>query len=447
MVDHANLLAEMLSQPELSSPDTEPLRNAFQKASERTLNAEIWSHVKARTDLHIYVTDQQGIVIYDSKNRAEGQDYSRWNDVWLTLKGEYGARSTQQNPKDPASSVMYVAAPVYRHRAGSDPEIVGVVSVGKANTSVQPFYELALSNIQSKAAWLLLAALIVGAFLSGWLSNSIRKLVNYARKLQQEERIDKPRIQDPDLDELAVAMTDLKDALDGKAYIESYLLNFTHEMKSPLTALGGAAELMSDASGEQQQRLASNIKQQSDRMRRLVDKVLALSRLENQSSLDQLKQVSITDTIQQVISESTLSAEKKQLRLIYQDTQPLMVTGDPLLLNQALSNLINNAIDFSPATSEVEITTEANADTLAIHVRDHGCGIPEYAEQQIWQRFYSLPRPDGGVKSTGLGLSFVQEIANLHHGEVSIKNHPDGGAEAVLTLPVEKLTQSSQSTH
>lgn len=112
------------------------------------------------------------------------------------------------------------------------------------------------------------------------------------------------------------------------------------------------------------------------------------------------------------------------------------VTGEAFLLRQALNNLLDNAIDFSPSGSEIVLTAKIEGPTLTLCLRDHGPGIPDYASERVFERFYSLPRPASGKKSTGLGLPFVREVAALHGGSIHLDNAGDGGAVATLTLPL-----------
>ncbi|KAE9788138.1 two-component system sensor histidine kinase CreC, partial [Escherichia coli] len=111
--DSATLLAEIARDDLLSGqPAQGNLARAFARLNNRPINANISGIVKNKNEYRVYLTDAAGKVVYDSSGQATGQDYSRWNDVWLTLRGEYGARSTQSHPDDPESTVMYVAAPV-----------------------------------------------------------------------------------------------------------------------------------------------------------------------------------------------------------------------------------------------------------------------------------------------------------------------------------------------
>ena len=114
MVDTSHVFASFL-EGEIREGRLDPdrFREAFKRAGARQFVAQIYSKTKTSLDLHVYVTDANGIVVFDSRDgRAEGQDYSQWRDVYLTLRGKYGARSTKEDPNDPASSVLYVAAPI-----------------------------------------------------------------------------------------------------------------------------------------------------------------------------------------------------------------------------------------------------------------------------------------------------------------------------------------------
>ena len=108
--------------------------------------------------------------------------------------------------------------------------------------------------------------------------------------------------------------------------------------------------------------------------------------------------------------------------------------GDRFLLGQAVSNLLENAIDFSPDGGAIELRLVRQGPRLLLQVVDAGAGVPDFARDRVFERFYSLPRPDGG-RSTGLGLSFVREVAVLHGGAARLVNLDAGGAMAELSLP------------
>ncbi|MFO0205125.1 MAG: ATP-binding protein, partial [Betaproteobacteria bacterium] len=128
-------------------------------------------------------------------------------------------------------------------------------------------------------------------------------------------------------------------------------------------------------------------------------------------------------------------AARRDVRIETALDERLQVSGDAFLLQRAIANLLRNAVDFAPAGSVVTLAVDRQHDEAPVTVRDHGPGLPEFAHERIFEKFYSLPRPDTGRKGTGLGLAFVREVAGLHGGRVRLANHPQGGALATLTLP------------
>src|SRR5262245_18596430 len=135
LVDTANVLAELATPDFLAGRinDGEFARRV-RALHGRNVDARIWGLRKHGTSYRIYVTDARGIVVFDSVGRDLGKDYSRWNDVYLTLRGRYGARSTATDPNDDASSVMHVAAPLHDAQG----RIIGVLTVAKPNRAIAP---------------------------------------------------------------------------------------------------------------------------------------------------------------------------------------------------------------------------------------------------------------------------------------------------------------------
>jgi two-component system sensor histidine kinase CreC len=114
---------------------------------------------------------------------------------------------------------------------------------------------------------------------------------------------------------------------------------------------------------------------------------------------------------------------------------PAPVEGDAFLLRQSLVNLLDNAADFAPAGTALEVAIRRDDAHWVVTVADRGPGVPDYALDRAFERFYSLPRPGGGSRSSGLGLCFVAEAATLHGGSAALANREGGGAVASLRLP------------
>ncbi len=398
----------------------------------QSLNANISGVRKKTFDYRIYVTDAKGIVVYDSLHRDVGKDFSRWNDVKRTLQGKYGARSTREDPADDSSSVMHVAAPV---RDGQT--VIGVLTVAKANQRMEPFIEASQASIL-RQGWLLLGlSFLIGLGVTWWLSRSIERLNRYATAVAAGERAALPEVGGGELGELGQSLETMREKLDGKQYVESYVHTLAHEMKSPLAAIRGAAEILEgDPPEADRRRFVANIDAQSARLAQMIDKMLALASVEYRQVLENTELLALRELLTDAVDTIAPRMAKKQVefQVDAEPTLPLL-RGDRFLLRQAIANLLDNALDFAPAGSIVRIVIERQQAQLVLRVSDQGPGVPDYARERVFERFYSLPRPDG-ARSSGLGLSFVREVADLHGGSIALVNREGGGAIAELRLPV-----------
>lgn len=432
LVDTANLLAEIATEDMPSGKlDTGKFAAAFERYRAREPHADIWGFKKDSLDLRVYITDARGIVVYDSEAQEIGQDYSRWNDVYLTLHNEYGVRSTLQDPNDSRSTMMHVAAPIVR-----DGQMLGVLTVAKPTLSVQPFIDRSRSRVERAGWWLMGGALAIGLLFTWWLTRSIGLLRRYAREVSLGKKTKLPEMNSSELAELGRALAEMREKLDGREYVENYVHHLAHEMKSPLTALIGSAELL-DENMPQAERatFTVNIREQSRRLRDMLDKLLALAKVEHRTALEEAAPIELRALADNAIADHAIQLQQRNItceNLIPPDAR---VTGEAFLLHQALANLLLNAIDFSPTGGCIQLLLETAARQHTFIVRDQGAGIPDYALPRIFERFYSLARPNTQRKSTGLGLPFVKEVAALHGGEVSLCNLPKGGVEARLVLP------------
>ncbi len=402
----------------------------------RTPNARVWDIVKNTLDHRVYITDAQGIVLFDSTGQAVGQDYSRWNDVYLTLRGQYGARTTRENPDDERTSVMYVAAPI---RDGE--RIIGVLSVAKPGSSVQPYVDRAEAQLRRAAAVLVAVSLTVGLAFSWSLARSINRLAAYARAAAEGQRLAVPRNGGPELRALAEAVETMRDRLEGRDYVERYVHALTHEMKSPLAAIAGAAELLRDAlPTPQRERFAGLVTGEAGRLQQMIERLLALATVEQRRELQEQQHIPLSPVVKELLASRTPIIARKRLRIDQRIPQDAALLGERFLIAQAIGNLLDNALDFSPEQGVVTVDADAEGDAWRMTVANTGSAIPDYARDRLFERFYSLPRPDTGRKSTGLGLAFVREVAQLHGGTITVDNMLDAqgkvsGVTAQLTLP------------
>lgn len=433
LVDAANVLAVMAADDLKSGhiADGQFVRD-LALAQRRELNATVWQFPKRSIDYRISITDARGIVVYDSMGRDVGRDNSRWNDVYRTLRGEYGARSSPATPGDEEHTVMHVAAPI---RDGD--ELIGVLTLSQPNETFEPFIAASQRNIMRRGGWLIGLSALIGLLMTWWLMRGINRLNRYAQAVSAGERVPPLPARRDEIGDLGRAVETMRRKLEGKAYVEQYVQSLTHEMKSPLAAIRGAAELLQESLPEEdRKRFAHNIQTQEQRLTETIDKLLALAEVEQHGWLQKLEPVNVASLLTESGEDvsAKLAASGLVLSLDVHDQQAT-VQGDPYLLRQAVSNLLDNAIAFSPAGGTISLSSRTVDRHIEIRVADEGPGVPDYARDRVFERFYSLARPSTGLRSSGLGLPFVREVARLHGGEAELVSLEGSGALATLRLP------------
>jgi len=440
LVDTVQLLATLLERNTFNGViPTDDLERTLQDLSRRPVYARIFEIEKTRVDLHVYVTDRSGIVLFDSRGKDTGADYLPWRDVQLTLAGAYGARTSLADASDPQSAVMYVGAPIRERGAATDvmagDDIVGMVAVGKRIADFNPFIrnareKLLLVGLFSAAAFalLLLIAMV-------WLVRPFGLVADLWRAVRREggsplalgTRL---------LHALRSAFAETRDALAGRSYADEYVQTIAHELKSPLAAIRGAAELLREPMpDEARERFTGNIEEQVARSQALIERLLELSAIERRGALARGEELRLATLARSAQDELLPFAAQRRVSVQASLDERVRVQGDAFLLHRAIVNLLRNAVEFAPADSTVQIEVEEDGGNARLTVRDRGPGVPDFARDRIFDKFFSLPRPDSGRKGTGLGLALVREVAALHGGSVRLVNHPEGGALATLTLP------------
>jgi two-component system sensor histidine kinase CreC len=420
LIDTANILAELAADDLVKGRmDTGRFSVQVHNYAHRPIDAKIWGLNKQSLDYRVYVTDERGKVVFDSSNVAVGQDYSQWRDVALTLRGEYGARTTRAVQTDDKTSVMHVAAPI-KH----DGKLIGVLTVSKPNATVQAFIDRAERKILVSGFWLIFLSATVGVIVTLWVVSSIRKLRNYANEIESGKKIAMPHISG-ELGDLAKAMAAMRQRVEGREYIEAYVRALTHEFKSPLAAIRGAGELLQEPLPDHdRQSFANDVLLQTQRLQSMVDRLLELSKLEQRQELINPSHVVLADFLTDFVADAKINRPhiSIELKLGTESKQRCKAHIERDLLVLALNNLIDNAAAFSPVYSPIVIELKGRV----IAIQDQGIGVSDFAFDKLGQKFFSTVRPDGLTKGSGLGLAIAQQIMALHNGNMLMMNTKPG---------------------
>jgi two-component system, OmpR family, sensor histidine kinase CreC len=432
LVETAHLMASLLEARSAGGLDTTWLEPLFRDLYARRFEAEIFGIKKESVELRMTVVDAQGIVLFDSLGRHEGKDFSQWRDVRLALAGKYGARTSPDLDGDANTSVMVVAVPVR-----VDGRIVGAVSVAKPALSFGQFIEAARRKTLLVGLTSGVSVLLLAVFVSLWLVRPFGLVTDYLDDVRRQRRFDLRLLGRRTAGSIGAAFNEMRDAIAGRHYVADYVQTLTHELKSPLSAIRGAAELLREPGMPEadRQRFIANVGRETQRIQELVDRMMELTALERRRALGPTEPVALRPLLQDLAASAEASGAPRRLRVVLEEGSDVAVQGDALLLRRAVGNLLDNAIDFSPEGGTIALALTRKGRRVDVTVRDHGPGIPEFAGAKVFEKFFSLARPHNARKSTGLGLAFVKQIAQLHRGRVTLRNAERGGALATLNLP------------
>ncbi|WP_425324557.1 two-component system sensor histidine kinase CreC [Leptospira vanthielii] len=402
----------------------------FENTNKRSFKAKIYSLLKTNTDIQVYITNEKGIVIFDSENYREGLDYSKFNDVYLTLQGKYGARSSKLLDTE-GEGALFVASPIqYKN------QIIGVLTVIKPKTGVIPFIDEAKRKFWRISLLVASAIAILFSVLAYLIFRPILRLSQYVSSLRKKEKVVFPKIGIRELNELGKEVDLLVEEIEGKKYIESYVQTLTHEIKSPLSSILAAVELLQTHPNESK-RLTKNIQEEAKRIQNIIEQLLELSSLEGKKSISLDDKVLIYVLVEEVLSNFQSELQWKSIFVVIRCADTTWeVKGNRNYLYLAIKNLIRNSIDFASENNTINIEIHKEPDnSIKLSVMDEGHKIPDYALTRVTEKFYSLPRPTNNRKSSGLGLSIVNQIVDLHGGKLEIKNREPRGVTVSIQFP------------
>jgi two-component system sensor histidine kinase SenX3 len=218
-----------------------------------------------------------------------------------------------------------------------------------------------------------------------------------------------------------------------------FITNISHELKTPITALSLNSDALLEVKNEPDQvvRFADRIKQQAGRLNDLVQEIINLSKLQDADPLDVARNVNILDVVKEAIDQCETNAEARKISLNLEKTDAAIVLGNRDQLVMAVHNLIENAINYSSAGTNVTIVVEVIEDIVEITVKDQGIGIAQSEIDRIFERFYRVdPARSRATGGTGLGLSIVKHVAQNHGGEIKVWSAPGVGSTFSLRLPM-----------
>ncbi len=371
------------------------------------------------------VLDAKGWVVA-STGANLGVSLAELPEVRGALSGRYAAVARERHTDSPIPSVggisrrsavrVFTATPVF-----SDDGVIGVVRMSR--TSIDPLEALYVHRRTLFMALLgcFLLTVLVSRFLAQRILRPVREITAAAQAIARGDKVAiSPEGRVPaEVHDLSAALDSMRAQLSERAtWIAEFAANVSHELKTPLTGLRGAAELLRDdwegMSAEQRERFLGNIDKDAERMQRLVTRLLHLARIES------------SDVAPEAVPVRTyfqhLAARYEQVWLSLQPLTPETLRINPDHLESAVRNLLDNAVRHG-GEAPIELRVAPWREGIEVQVRDQGPGISARNQERIFDRFFTTERDGGG---TGLGLAIVQAVARTRGGSITFASGPEG---------------------
>ena len=220
-----------------------------------------------------------------------------------------------------------------------------------------------------------------------------------------------------------------------------FVANISHELKTPIGALSLLSEAVMEAKDDSESvtKFASRMQIEAKRLTDLVQEIIQLSRVQDSDPLHEAEVLLASDLIKEALDQCRTTADARKISLFFQESKDTYIQGDHDQMTMAINNLIENAINYSPAGTKVSVSTSAENGIISIAVSDQGIGIPEAEVERIFERFYRVdPARSRETGGTGLGLSIVKHVVTKHGGEISVWSSENVGSTFTIRLPIHE---------
>ena len=248
--------------------------------------------------------------------------------------------------------------------------------------------------------------------------------------------------------EVALVVDDLTEAKRVESVRRDFVANVGHEIKTPVGALQLLAEAALDAHDDPEavSRFVGRMQREAQRLSKLVQELLDLSRLQGGEPLPAANEVMVDAVVDEAIDRARLAAEVKGITIVRGGDADLFVQGDEGQLAIAVGNLLDNAVAYSGEGTRVAVGVHDRGEAVEIAVTDQGIGIEEEEQERIFERFYRVdPARSRETGGTGLGLAIVKHAIGNHGGEVSVWSQPGAGSTFTIKLPAVRRRSTPDS--
>ena len=337
-------------------------------------------------------------------------------------------------------AALYVAVPVIDDRAGRVGAVLLVVSVEDIFQSLAGVQETFLMY----SLLFGFTVIIVVFFSSNRLIVPLKRILRVVQKMTTGQFNQRITMQGHgEYAQLARAFNNMTEKLEQvEKTREEFVSNVSHELKTPLTAIKVLSESMlaqESVPEEMYREFLQDINSEVDRMTMINNDLLELVKIDQRERGLNIQPTSINDMVEDILNRLLPLADQKEIPLIYEDVRPVKIDADEMKLSLAISNIVENAIKYTPRQGTVRVVVDADHQFAYITVQDTGIGIVEEEQSKIFTRFYRVDKTrDRETGGTGLGLSITHSTVLLHNGTVRVSSKINEGSTFTVRIPIRR---------
>lgn len=389
-------------------------------------------------DYRILVLNDSGVVVYDTGYEDVGKT--------LLLPEVMQALQDKDIAKEQDNGTVYAAASIMGH--GN--QITGVVLIADAMTEVHH----TVGDI-GKESYLLLATVVILVFVimfvvSKVFTEPVKSLIGVIQKMSEGHFEQRVKINDKvhnEIVDLAIACNQMADQLEKvESSRQQFVSNVSHELKTPLSSVKVLSEsilLQEDVPKEMYVEFLHDINSEVDRMTAIINDLLTLVKLDQKEIPLNFKEINLNEWLADIIKRLQPLADAKGVTLKCDNLKEIHADADEMKLSLAISNLVDNAIKYTPAEGTVKVTLDADHQHAFITVADTGIGIPEDEVNRIFERFYRVDKTrDRETGGTGLGLSITHSTIMMHKGSIKVNSKEEEGTTILVRIPLKQQAQT-----
>ena len=391
--------------------------------------------VSSQTGTRIILTDRSGLVVEDTFDELDGQHIPLPSREGQGRRGGMYSAATDRG--------LFLIAPP------SESSYVVILAVPQADIA-GAWFEL-IPSLALAAAVSLVVSILVALFLTRSIARPLVQMTRASEEMARGRYDQSIPVRGRDeVGRLAVAFNDMAQQVStSDRTMRDFLANVSHELKTPLTSIQGFSQAMLDGTvlgADENQRAATIINDEANRMRGLVEELLTLSKIESGQIAMGEDPVDLDHLLREASRRAEWQAEATGVRVVVESHAGAYVRGDAHWLAQVFSNLLDNALRHTPSGGTVTLRAQARAEPAEVTVWVHNTGshIPPQDLPRVFERFFQVDRSRAGrLGGSGLGLAIVREIVQAHGGTVEAESSPVSGTTFVVRLPLHSLREQA----